>query len=37
MEGYYVALIGIVIFAIIIYALIIITERNEKKKAKKSH
>ncbi len=37
MEGYYAALIGMFIFAVIIYGLIIYTEYSEKKKTKKSH
>jgi hypothetical protein len=36
MEGYYVALIGMGVFAVVIYLLIIITEKSQKKK-KKAH
>lgn len=34
MEGIYVAFAGMLVFAIVIYLLIIFTERSEKKKGK---
>ncbi len=37
MDGLYVAFAGIGVFAVIIYLLIIVTERIEKNKAKKTH